>query len=56
MLKDIAPARNAGFKALLFAGDRRSLRLREKELGDIQPHGIVTGLSRIPEWAACKST
>jgi putative hydrolase of the HAD superfamily len=56
MLKDIAPARNAGFKALLFAGDRRSLRLREKELGDIQPHGIVTGLSRIPEWAACEST
>jgi putative hydrolase of the HAD superfamily len=31
MLKDIVPAQKAGFRTALFAGDRRSLRLREEE-------------------------
>jgi putative hydrolase of the HAD superfamily len=51
MRKDIAPAVNANFKALLFAGDRRSLRLRKGEVGDVQPHGIVTELSQVEQWA-----
>jgi putative hydrolase of the HAD superfamily len=55
MGKDIAPAVKAGFKALLFAGDRRSLRLRKEEVGDMQPHGVVTELSQIPRWAGRES-
>ena len=38
MLNDISAASRAGFKTALFAGDRRSLRLRE---GDPRVRGIM---------------
>jgi putative hydrolase of the HAD superfamily len=41
MLNDIFAGARAGFKTALFAGDRRSLRLRE---GDMQVQGIM------PDW------
>ncbi|MCP5051232.1 MAG: HAD family hydrolase [bacterium] len=49
MLKDILPARQVGFRTLLFAGDRRSLRLRQEEepCRDINPGGIVKDLRQI---------
>jgi putative hydrolase of the HAD superfamily len=50
MLNDIAPAAAEGFKTALFAGDRRSLRLREGNplVGDLLPTRVVRDLSRIP--------
>jgi len=49
MLKDIYPAQKAGFMTALFAGDKRSLRLRtENELcQSIKPDGIITDLIQI---------
>jgi putative hydrolase of the HAD superfamily len=47
MLNDIAAASRAGFKTALFAGDRRSLRLREGDprVRGIVPDRVVRGLS-----------
>ncbi len=46
MLKDMLPAQLAGFKTALFAGDRRSLRLRQDrpDTRDLRPDLVVTDL------------
>ncbi|WP_309386110.1 HAD family hydrolase [Cerasicoccus frondis] len=48
---DVWPAQQLGFKTALFAGDDRSLRLREDDpdCKDIKPDVIVTELEQIPE-------
>ncbi len=49
MLKDIMPARSLNWKTALFAGDRRSLRLREDDpkVKDIKPWCIITKLEQL---------
>jgi len=49
MLSDIYGAVNAGFKTILFAGDSRSLRLREgdKRLHGLRPSRIIRGLGEL---------
>lgn len=49
MLNDIAPAKEAGFKTCLFAGDKRSLRLREDHprCKNIKPDAIIKDLSQL---------
>ncbi|MEJ2164111.1 MAG: HAD family hydrolase [Desulfobacterales bacterium] len=49
MLNDIYPARNAGFQTALFAGDRRSLRLRRDDprCKNLAPDLVVTDLSQL---------
>jgi putative hydrolase of the HAD superfamily len=49
MFRDVYPAHNAGYKTVLFAGDNRSLRLREEqpELSHITPDHIITDLSQL---------
>ena len=50
MYKDIWPASQAGLKTALFAGDRRSLRLRQNqaEVKNLQPEFIIKDLRSIP--------
>jgi putative hydrolase of the HAD superfamily len=50
MLKDILPAQKAGFKTILFAGDRRSLRMRQtdEQCQGIVPDRIMTHLKMLP--------
>jgi putative hydrolase of the HAD superfamily len=50
MLNDISAAARAGFKTALFAGDRRSLRLREGDprIRGIMPDRVVRGLGDVP--------
>lgn len=50
MLKDIYPAQKLGFKTALFAGDARSLRLRETDprTAELAPDLIITDLAQIP--------
>ena len=49
MLNDIHPAKNTGFLTALFAGDARSLRLREDDprCALIQPDLVVTELNQL---------
>ena len=49
MLNDVFPANTIGFKAALFAGDTRSLRLREDEpkCVNLTPDITITDLSQI---------
>ncbi len=51
MLKDIYTAHNAGLKTVLFAGDERSLRLREDDerVKGIFPDFIITDLKQLLE-------
>lgn len=51
MLNDVYPAQKAGFKTALFAGDRRSLRLRKdnEHCQNLEPEVIVTNLRQIQE-------
>ncbi len=51
MLNDVWAAHQAGFKTVLFAGDKRSLRLREhrSETAGLEPDAIVTELAQIVE-------
>ena len=51
MLNDIAAAHSAGFRTILFAGDSRSLRLREdnSRCSGLRPDSVITGLDQIPE-------
>ncbi len=51
MLNDIYCAKQAGCKTVLFAGDQRSLRLRENDARclAIQPDAVVTSLSQFLE-------
>jgi putative hydrolase of the HAD superfamily len=50
MFKDIFPARHCGMKTVLFAGDRRSLRLRQDrtEVAGLIPDAIITELRQLP--------
>ncbi len=49
MRNDIRPARQAGFQTILFAGDARSLRLREDDpqCRDLAPDMVVTHLDQL---------
>jgi len=49
MLNDIYAAQNCGFQTALFAGDRRSLRLRKHEprCRDLKPDLVVTDLEQL---------
>ena len=49
MLNDIWAAAQVGFRTALFAGDARSLRLREdrEEIGDISPNAVITELKQL---------
>jgi len=49
MRNDILPARSVGFQTALFAGDRRSLRLRVHDKGcrDVHPDLVVTDLRQL---------
>jgi putative hydrolase of the HAD superfamily len=48
MRNDIAPATRKGFQTILFAGDARSLRLRENEIGtSTQPDRVITDLAQL---------
>ncbi len=49
MLNDMLPARSAGFKTALFAGDRRSLRLRRNDprCAGLAPDMILTDLIQL---------
>jgi putative hydrolase of the HAD superfamily len=51
MLNDVYPAREAGFKTALFAGDKRSLRWREEleKLRSITPDVVITELNQLLE-------
>jgi putative hydrolase of the HAD superfamily len=51
LYKDIYPAAKTGFKTALFAGDKRSLRLREgqEEINNIKPGYIVKDLRNVLE-------
>lgn len=50
MRNDVWPAQALGFKTALFAGDQRSLRLREKDpdCQGVQPDLVITELEQIP--------
>ena len=49
MLNDIRPARAVGFRTALFAGDARSLRLRQgdPQLDGISPDVVLTALAQL---------
>jgi len=47
MLKDVYAAQKTGMKTALFAGDKRSLRLREEESLNIKPDIIITDLFQL---------
>ena len=51
MLNDIYCAHNAGCKTVLFAGDRRSLRMRETDERciDLKPDAVITSLGHLPD-------
>jgi putative hydrolase of the HAD superfamily len=51
MYKDIYPAKQAGMKTILFAGDQRSLRLRREkpEVDGLVPDVIITELKQLKE-------
>ena len=51
MLNDMLPAQRAGFRTALFAGDTRSLRLREgdERVKAVQPDIILTHLSELAD-------
>ncbi len=51
MLKDIWASQQAGFHGVLFAGDRRSLRMRIDDVRcrNLKPYAVVTSLSQIRE-------
>lgn len=51
MLNDVFAARRAGLKTALFAGDRRSLRLREHHpaVTGVHPDAVLTDLRQLPE-------
>ena len=51
MLKDIWPATQLGFKTALFAGDARSLRLREDDerCRGLKPDLVIDRLSQLAQ-------
>jgi len=52
MLNDILPAARAGFKTALFAGDRRSLRLRKDDARcrGLKPDMVITELEQLMDY------
>lgn len=52
MKNDILPSRAMGFQTVLFAGDRRSLRLRENDPGcmGVNPDLVITDLAQFPAY------
>ena len=52
MRNDIGPAAAVGMRTVLFAGDARSLRLREGDplVGDTRPDAVVTALPQLTSW------
>jgi putative hydrolase of the HAD superfamily len=48
---DVRPASAVGFRTALFAGDARSLRLRQDDpaLAGVQPDAIITDLAQVPQ-------
>ena len=52
MLNDMYPAKRAGFKTVLFAGDQRSLRLRTEDprCANFQPDVIITDLTQLLDY------
>jgi putative hydrolase of the HAD superfamily len=52
MLNDIYPAHSIGFQTALFAGDRRSLRLRtdDPRCGDLKPDLVLTDLEQLIQY------
>ncbi len=51
MLNDVYTAKQAGCKTVLFAGDKRSLRLRENDPRciDLKPDAVITALDQLPD-------
>lgn len=51
MLNDMYTAKEAGCKTVLFAGDKRSLRLRENDdrCKELKPDAVITSLSQLVE-------
>lgn len=51
MLNDIYTASQSGCKTVLFAGDRRSLRLRENDARcmDLKPDAVITSLNQLKD-------
>ena len=49
MLNDILPAQKTGFQTALFAGDKRSLRLRQNDerCKNVQPDVVITDLAQL---------
>lgn len=49
MLKDIYTSSKAGFKTVLFAGDKRSLRFRsdDNRVGNLKPDHVITNLNQL---------
>lgn len=54
-LNDVAAAGETGFRTALFAGDKRSLRLREgnRRAAKHPPNMVITELLQIPEYLNC---
>ena len=52
MLNDIHPANTIGFQTALFAGDRRSLRLRadDPRCADLKPDLVITDLEQLDQY------
>ena len=52
MLNDIYPAHAIGFQTALFAGDRRSLRLRtdDPRCAALRPELVLTDLGQLPQF------
>ncbi len=52
MLHDIWPAHQVGFRTALFAGDQRSLRLRDEEpqVQNLRPDVVLTSLTQLADW------
>jgi putative hydrolase of the HAD superfamily len=51
MRNDILPAHRAGFQSILFAGDQRSLRLRQDDPScrSIRPDAVITDLFQLKD-------
>ncbi|MFP4469912.1 MAG: HAD family hydrolase [Bacteroidales bacterium] len=51
MFKDLYPASQLGMKTILFAGDKRSLRLRhdKKEVNPLKPDAVITALEQLKQ-------
>lgn len=52
VLNDVLPARQAGFRAVLFAGDARSLRLREDDprVAGCAPDAVIASLADLVQY------